>query len=375
MGLLETGSIVRVAAALALSLALFAALADAHEVSPVPSLPAAAQALPMITSGRSQRGANGAFLRQWPGTYFETAFRGGDAFFEVGPGDVGLRIVVDGDPAVPLVKPAPGFYRIEGLGTGSHRVRVDVASESQAGPTGFGGFYAAPGAKPMRLAHHAHQIEFIGDSYTAGYGNTSATRQCTEDEVWTTTDASRGIAPLTAAHYDADYQVNAISGRGIVRNYDGFAGDALPGMYPYVLFDKADVYRDPAWRPRVIAIGLGTNDFSTALHPGERWKTRDELHADYEASYVRFVQVLRAGNPHAWFTLWTTDGGDGEVKAEVARVIDLLHQSGETRVDMVAVPGLAMSACNYHPSVADDASIAAALTSAIDSHRVIWDER
>jgi len=32
--------------------------------------------------------------------------------------------------------------------------------------------------------------------------------------------------PLVARRFDADYQVNAISGRGLVRNYDGFAPEA-----------------------------------------------------------------------------------------------------------------------------------------------------
>src|SRR6185312_14756892 len=107
------------------------------------------------------------------------------------------------------------------------------------------------------------QIEFIGDSHTVGYGNTSRTRECTQDDVWKTTDNSQSFGPLIAGHYAADYQINAISGRGIVRNYNGTPGDTLPVAYPYVLFDKKEEYSDPHWKPQIIVISLGTNDFST----------------------------------------------------------------------------------------------------------------
>jgi lysophospholipase L1-like esterase len=54
-----------------------------------------------------------------------------------------------------------------------------------------------------------------------------------------------------------------------------------------------------AWKPQIIVVALGTNDFSTQLNPGERWKTRGELHSDYEKTSARFIQSLRAGNPDA----------------------------------------------------------------------------
>ncbi|WP_089952300.1 hypothetical protein [Lentzea xinjiangensis] len=34
---------------------------------------------------------------------------------------------------------------------------------------------------------------------------------------------------------------------------------------------EGDVWRDARWRLRVVVAGLGTNDFSTALVPGEPW--------------------------------------------------------------------------------------------------------
>ena len=150
--------------------------------------------------------------------------------------------------------------------------------------------------------------------------------------MWATTDNTQAFGPLTANHYQADYRVNAISGRGVVRNYNGSAGDTLPVAYPYLLFDKKQQDTESNWKPQVIVIALGTNDFSTPLNPGEKWKTKDELHADYEATYLRFLKDLRAKNPDAYIILWATEMANGEIESEVKKVADQAKAQGETKL-------------------------------------------
>ena len=166
---------------------VFAGACAAQNVEPITSLPEGSRPLPVNVGGRAlpvpEEGATG-YRRQWPGTYFETGFSGTNVVLRVGAGDVSLRLRVDGGQPLPLVKPAAGYYRLTGLAPGPHRLRVDVVSESQAGPTLFGGFYAAPGTAPLVLSTSGRQIEFIGDSHTVGYGNTSAKRDCSQGEVW-----------------------------------------------------------------------------------------------------------------------------------------------------------------------------------------------
>jgi len=354
---------------------LLAGTGSAQVLERVGSVPRQVRPLPVAISGRVQQTASEAgslYVRQWPGSYFDTRFRGREVLFQVGTGEVSLRVTVDGGAPLPLVKPAAGFYRVSGLAAGDHRLRVQVVSESQKEPTSFGGFYAPPGTKLLPPARPVRQIEFIGDSHTVGYGNSAGKRDCSQDEVWATTDTSRGIAGLTASHYGAAYQVNAISGRGIVRNYNGFAADPLPQAYPYVLFDKAGRYRDATWQPQLIVIALGTNDFSTPLNSGEKWKTRDQLHADYEQTYARFVRDLRARNRGAFFLLWATDMADGEIAAEVGKVARALQQSGERRIAFVPITGLRFGGCHFHPDLADDKKISAALAAVIDKHPELW---
>jgi lysophospholipase L1-like esterase len=360
--------------AILLSAALLATSAPSAPITLVSTSVTAGPALPMHIGGRVERTANG-YKRQWPGTYFETAFRGRSLFLKIGAGDVILRVSVDTASVAKLVKPKPGLYRIEGLADGRHSVGVDVVSESQAAPTVFGGFFADGNTRPLPVPGRVRQIAFIGDSHTVGYGNVSAKRDCTEAEVWATTDTSLGIPAVTARRYGADYQVNAISGRGIVRNYNGMPGDTVPEAYPYTLFDKAMRDVDTRWHPQLIVVALGTNDFTTPLRPGEPWATRDALHAAYEARYVAFVKQLRARDPAAHVLLWATDMANGEIAAEVAKVAEKLMADGQRNVAFVPVTGLAFSGCHAHPSTVDDDRIATALAGYIDAHPEIWATR
>jgi lysophospholipase L1-like esterase len=352
-----------------------ALLLAAASVTPLPAGAVPGPVLPLRVEGRTQRIAAG-WRRQWPGTYVEGAFRGRAAMLRVGAGEAILHVLVDGKPVTTLVKPAAGLYRVYGLAAGAHVLRVEVASESQAGPTILGGLFATAGTTPLPAPRVlARQIEFIGDSHTVGYGNRSATRDCSEAQVWATTDTSQGVAGQVARRMHADYRVHAISGRGVVRNYGGLAADTLPDAYPFTLFDKAGRADDAGWHPQLIVIALGTNDFSTALKPGERWATRAALRADYEMRYMRFVGSLRRAHPQAEVLLWATDAADGEVAAEEAKVVARLTAEGMRGIGFVAAPKLAMSGCHAHPSAADDTLIADAILRHVDARAGIWRRR
>jgi lysophospholipase L1-like esterase len=336
--------------------------------------PAGTTALPMRVVGRAEAAEQGMIRRQWPGSYVETRFNGRAALFRVGVGEVSLRVTVDEGAPIALVRPAPGLYRVGPLAPGAHVLRVQAVSESQAGPTVFGDFRAAAGTRALPPAIPARQIEFVGDSHTVGYGNRSTKSACSTQEVWDTTDTARGLPGLLSERYHADYRVNAISGRGVVRNYDGDPSDTLPAAYPFALFDKARRAADAGWHPQVIVIALGTNDFSTALHANERWKTRAALHEDFERSYARFLSELRARNPQALIVVWATPIAQGEVIAEARATVARLMQGGERRIAFVAVDGLGFGGCNGHPDLADDARIAGAVAAQIDARRDVWNK-
>ena len=190
---------------------LSAGLAQSAKIIKVASVEASAP-LAMTVGGRvlvekdAVHQAFGAkkYIYQWPGTYFTASFRGTEVYFGVGEGKQILHVAVDRQRPVVLVRPDSGIYHISGLTDDVHTVLIEVVTESQAEPNSFGGFSLPPSASPLPAPHAAREIEFIGDSHTVGYGNTSTESECTEDEVWETTDNSLAYGPLTAKHYGAD---------------------------------------------------------------------------------------------------------------------------------------------------------------------------
>lgn len=359
-----------------LTAAAFAAPLSVHKVARVPVL----RPLTVSTGGRmlvlpapaaADFGARD-YMSQWPGSYFRAAFEGNTVFFRIVKGEEILHIVVDGRSGISLVKPEPGVYEVEDLSRAKHRISVFVATESQAAPNTFGGFAIPAGETGLSVPRRHRQIEFIGDSHTVGYGDLSTRRECTRDQVWSDTDDTSAFGPMTARHFDADYQVNAISGRGVVRNYNGFPADTLPQAYPYVLFNKAQKYEDPSWKPQVVVIALGTNDFSTPLRAGERWETRDALHADFEATYLRFLESLRAHNPRSLFIVWATDMANGEIEAEAQKVVGEMKKQGDRHIDFLPIDGLSFTACDSHPSLADHKVISDDLVRLIDADKQVW---
>ena len=333
-------------------------------------------ALPLHIGGRvvADGVAPTLYTHQWPGTYFESRFKGTSVTVRLNDSVNKLDISIDGKPVDMETKPGSGGIAFGPLADGEHTIRVEQRTESAYTTAQFIGFFVPEVADVLPAPQVAREIEFIGDSYTVGYGNTSPKRTCTADDIWATTDTQLAFGPLTAKHYGADYQINAISGRGIVRNYNGGAGEHLPEAYPFDLnLNGTKVSTpNPAWQPQIIVIGLGTNDFTTPLHAGEKWATREALHADYEATYVAFIQGLRAKNPGAYFILMATDQVDGEIQSEVKKVVAQVKATGETRVDFVPMNGLSFGGCDWHPTTADDQAVSQTLTAFIDAHPELW---
>jgi hypothetical protein len=52
--------------------------------------------------------------------------------------------------------------------------------------------------------------------------------------------------------------------------------------------------------------------------------------------------------------------------------VERLRSAGERRIAFVEIARLGFGGCNYHPSLADDRTIAAKLAQLIDGRRDIW---
>jgi lysophospholipase L1-like esterase len=339
-----------------LILGAIAVLALSHPAS------AAETALTPNIGGRTVALPGGAVAFGWPGVYFEGRFTGPSVEVAVDAGAEHLAVSVDGQVRAEL---STGSARLTlgGLGPGEHVVRLDKLTESQAGSARFLGFFVGPGGRALPPPARARRIEFIGDSHTVGYGVRSTKRDCTQAEIHDLTDTSLAFGPILSRRLDADYRIVAFSGRGVVRNYGGSSpGQSLPVLYPRMIPGDASPSVDPAepWRPDLIVIGLGTNDFSTPVAAGEAWADAAALHADYRATYARFIRDLARRQPQARFLLIAGDSFAADVE-QVAQTVDAEAPGLATPV---RITGMDVGACDWHPSIADQRMMADRLEAA-----------
>jgi lysophospholipase L1-like esterase len=342
-----------------------------------PSAGPAAALSPVHTAGRVEATA-GALQYSWPGVYFEGRFRGTGVGIVLNDAAADYDVQVDGATVATLVMPGRTTYWVRDLAPGPHRVRLVKRSESPWAVSEFGGFVPVAGGAILPGPPPRHrQIEFIGDSYTAGYGNLSASRDCTGDEVNRTTNADLSFGALTARRLNADYQLNAFSGRGMVRNYNG----GEPGTSYRTYYDRAllsvdgDVWRPGRWRPQLVVVGLGINDFSTAINPGEQW-TPESLIAAYRTAYLGFLDKLRARyGPRTIIVVSATAVSGTTAFADTARqVVQESNDRGDSRVRYwyYDSAGLDYGGCHWHPSLRDHQVIADRLEAYLATLPLRW---
>lgn len=135
-------------------------------------------------------------------------------------------------------------------------------------------------------------IEFVGDSYTCGYGSENSV--ATDPFRKETENVNKAYAAIACRYFDADAIIVAHSGMGIARNYnDKFKGYCMPERYLNV-FDNGleEVPGAPVWspemspaKPALTVIYLGANDFSVSRQPSR---------AAFKNQYLKLLKEIKA---------------------------------------------------------------------------------
>ena len=264
------------------------------------------------------------------------------------------------------------------LSDAEHRVRLVKRTESPDATGVFGGFVADRGGALLPPpAPRRRQVEFIGDSNTAGYGDLSDGHDC-GDRLPRLSNADVGFAALAARRLDADRQLNAVSGRGLVRNYDGLEpGGGFRAAYPRPLQpEPVETWSAPdGWHPQLVLIALGANDFSTPLHPNERWATPEALVADFEATYHRFLDELRTRyGPDPMILVVASPMRARTLADSTRRIVRQRNGRGDQRVRFWSWSdaGLDYRGCDWHPSRHDHELIADRLVDHLATLPISW---
>ena len=287
-------------------------------------------------------------------------------------------VIIDGEAKKLEACPARKVYPLaRNLTPGPHTLTIVKRTESgpggqaNAGKGEFLGFRVHPGTTLSAATKPTRLLEFVGDSITCGYGDEVSTT--TPDDFKFTSvneEAYHAYGAVAARAFDADYVAVAASGRGVVRNYSGFAGTFVPAIYETTLPEDASA---PAWNhsgytPDVVVINLGTNDFS----PGIALDQLDAFRETFRQGYIDFLARIREVHANAsiiavvgpmmsdaypaGYSAWTS------IQADVQAAVDARHADNDDDVYYFALaPQQSPYGEDWHPTIATHQKMAEAL--------------
>ena len=236
----------------------------------------------------------------WSGSGFTFRFKGSGvtAEFSTNAPDIKdlayLKVYVDGVEMddVLLKEESQTVVLAEGLDPNKeHIVEVRKRTNARSSTAGVRWIEISDGTVLEPPQPKDKLIEFLGDSLTVGYvageGGKTATAWSTATE-----DVTGTYSPQVANAFGAEYQVVAISGRGVVRNNGGDTDILFPDIYRQLdLYNNKGVEYDFATQPDVIVINLGTNDESDYNKNLSKDVFKDGLY--------QFLKEVRQHNPNA----------------------------------------------------------------------------
>lgn len=235
-------------------------------------------------TGRVQRLGDGSVRYDWVGTYLRTSFTGPSVAVRVSEeGESWHNVFIDGKlkQKIHITGKEPhDVVLADGLAKGTHNLELQKCTEGEFGLVRLYSLTAKGQFKAV--APRQRMIEIIGDSYTCGYGAEGKSGK--ERFKVSTENCNKAYGCLIARYFDADYSIVAHSGMGVTRNYNGNKRVNMSVRYPH-LFDDHDTidYDFKAYKPDVVIINLGTNDFSVSGAP-----------ASYVSDYVKLIRTVRS---------------------------------------------------------------------------------
>jgi len=299
----------------------------------------------------------------WSGTSISFEFSGTELEFLIDGGSRNyFNLFIDDQLHEVLHVPNDTIYSVKSIkGKGWHTCRLQKRTEGEMGAVIFKGIHI--GAKNKLRAVQkkpVRKIEFIGNSITCGYGTEGKSRD--EDFLPETENVNKSYACITARAFNAEYYITAHSGLGVVRNY----GDknkvstqlaTLPKRYHQTLdMDSTLTWDFKKWRPDVVVINLGTNDYSTDVVPDK---------AIFIHHYREFIRQIRGYYGDVPIFCVSGPMRDEPAFSNVKEVVEssrLIYQ--DTNLYFIGIPNYLLNASSdlgsdWHPSYRGQRKMAA----------------
>lgn len=208
----------------------------------------------------------------WSGTYFTTLLYGGKLSARMScKGDSYFNVFVDNrwHKTVQVCSSDTLIELVSGIDKKAHEVKVQKRSEGEFGRVTIHQFVLPKAGKLQAVSKTPERhIEFIGNSLTCGFGTEGKDKS--EPFKVGTENCNLAYGAIISRYFDADYTFISHSGQGAVRNWGDSVRTSKVTMKERMMrtFDMDTLaWKEKSYRPQLVVINLGSNDFSTDAHP------------------------------------------------------------------------------------------------------------
>lgn len=309
--------------------------------------------------GRHDASDPAAVRMSWSGVGLTFRFDGTGATVNMTDQGRYFTVVVDGvvQPVLATTNVPQSYVVASGLPAGEHTVELYRRTEGTFGLTvvhdvQIEGELLAPPPVTRRM-------EIVGDSISAGYGNEGVSPCSFSAE---TENHFQTYGAIAARTVGAELHTVAWSGKGMVYNYGDDVNQPMPEIYARTLATEGTSWSFE-WQPDVVAVNLGTNDFSTDGDPPQ------EL---FVGTYVEFLGSLRAVYPDAFLLVLQPSlfgAEDDMVQGYLLDVVAQVQAAGDPEIAYADVNvDWIGSGCDGHPTVATHEGMAGRLVEELQAH-------
>ena len=297
--------------------------------------------------------------RFWnPGVYVQAKFSG--TSLEISVNDETLYGVTHNYLEIAIDNNKPFKIRTRGknsllkvadnLSPGVHTVTICKDTESGIGYVEFVGLKCAD-LLDVKLPER--KIEFIGDSITCGTGSDQSEVKCDQGNWYDQHNAYMSYGPTTARALDAQWQLTAVSGLGLIYSCCNI-GITLPQVYDKVMLRDDKIKWDfNKYIPDVATICIGQNDGK-----------QDSV--AFCGAYVNFINTIRSHYPNADIVCLNSPMASDELtpvlKKYIKSIVQALNNNGDKKVSYFFFSRSYNDGCGGHPSMAQHVLIARQLT-------------
>jgi len=290
-----------------------------------------------------------------------------------------FNVAVNGEP-FPLIKTVSNTkeYTISGLPQGDNHIVLTKRFESYWGTGEFLGIQIGDNDQLLTCEpRKSVRIGCIGDSYVAGYGVESSSREGDPKEYGSVnpctfyTNTEKAFGRIVADAFDAEPMITAYSGKGLVRNSGGAdEGDWFLSYYSQALVSPNTIGGDQVlwdhstWTADLVIIHLGINDFS-----GEEAPPADTI--EWNWKYHELIDSVRSHYEHVKIILMATnDWPHSLLQDQVKKVVTEEREQGFNHTYYYEY-SIAATGLHWHPNESEQQEIANGLIKLIEENSLL----